>query len=47
MTKISVLVPVYNEEKNINEFVKRTVIHSLNKTKQDYEIIFFRPLNRQ
>ncbi len=39
MTKISVIVPVYNEEKNINEFVKRTVI-SLNKTKQDYEIIF-------
>ncbi len=39
MNKISVIVPVYNEEKNINEFVKRTVI-SLNKTKQDYEIIF-------
>ncbi len=39
MSKISVIVPVYNEEKNINEFIKRTEI-SLNKTKHDYEIIF-------
>ena len=39
MSKISVIVPVYNEEKNINEFIKRTEI-SLSKTKLDYEIIF-------
>ena len=39
MSKISVIVPVYNEEKNINEFIKRTEL-SLNKTKLDYEIIF-------
>ncbi len=39
MSKISVIVPVYNEEKNINQFIDRTVT-SLNKTKLDYEILF-------
>ena len=39
MSKISVIVPVYNEEKNINQFIDRSVT-SLNKTKLDYEILF-------
>ncbi len=37
--KISVVVPVYNEEKNIEPFITRTK-NTLNKIGQDYEIIF-------
>ena len=37
--KISVIVPVYNEEKNIEPFLNRTK-NVLEKMDQDYEIIF-------
>ncbi len=37
--KISLIVPVYNEEKNIHEFIRRTV-PILNGITNDYEIIF-------
>lgn len=37
--KISIIVPVYNEEKNIEPFLKRTK-NVLQKMDQDYEIIF-------
>ena len=37
--KISVIVPVYNEEKNIEPFLKRTK-NVLKEMDQDYEIIF-------
>ena len=39
MNKISVVVPVYNEEKNIKTFLERTVA-TINKIKIDYEILF-------
>ncbi len=38
-TKLSILVPVYNEEKNIKNFLSR-VISVLKKIGTDYEIIF-------
>ena len=37
--KLSILVPVYNEEENINEFLTR-LESTLKKIKSDYEIIF-------
>ena len=37
--KISIVVPVYNEEKNINEFLNRLVL-TLDKINEDYEVIF-------
>ena len=39
MTKISVITPVYNEEKNIKVFLKR-IISTLEKITNEYEIIF-------
>ena len=39
MSKISVVVPVYNEEENIKTFLERTVA-TINKIKIDYEILF-------
>ena len=39
MNKLSVIVPVYNEEKNITEFLNR-LIGTLKKINADYEIIF-------
>lgn len=39
MTKISVITPVYNEEKNIKAFLKR-IIDTLEKITNEYEIIF-------
>jgi glycosyltransferase involved in cell wall biosynthesis len=39
MKKLSIIVPVYNEEKNINEFLNR-IKNTLHKLKSDYEIIF-------
>tara|TARA_A100001011_G_C14196101_1_gene793563 strand:- start:338 stop:1273 length:936 start_codon:yes stop_codon:yes gene_type:complete len=39
MTKLSVIVPVYNEEENIKSFVKRIVV-SIEKVTNNYEIIF-------
>ncbi len=39
MTKISVITPVYNEEKNIRVFLKR-IIGTLEKITNEYEIIF-------
>lgn len=37
--KLSIIVPVYNEEKNIENFLGRT-LQTLQKINQDYEIIF-------
>ena len=37
--KLSIVVPVYNEEKNIDNFLERT-INTLKKINLDYEIIF-------
>ena len=37
--KLSIVVPVYNEEKNINEFLNRLVL-TLDKINEDYEVIF-------
>ena len=39
MIKISVIVPTYNEEKNIKTFVDR-IIPTIKKITEDYEIIF-------
>ncbi len=39
MSKISVVIPVYNEEENIKTFLERTVA-TINKIKIDYEILF-------
>ena len=39
MTKISVVVPVYNESKNIKDFLKR-LINTLENIGLDFEIIF-------
>lgn len=39
MNKLSIVVPVYNEEKNIDEFLNRTV-STIDKLNCDYEIIF-------
>ena len=39
MNKLSIVVPVYNEEKNIGEFLNRT-ISTIDKLNCDYEIIF-------
>ena len=39
MKKLSVVVPVFNEEKNINEFLNR-IKNTLQKLNSDYEIIF-------
>jgi len=39
MNKISIIVPVYNEEKNINEFIKR-VVTVFSPNNLAYEIIF-------
>ena len=39
MTKISIIIPVYNESQNINVFVERMVIE-IEKITDDYEIIF-------
>ena len=40
MTKmLSIIVPVFNEEKNINEFLNRLVL-TLEKINEDYEVIF-------
>ena len=39
MTKISIVVPVYNEEKNIQPFLER-IEKVLIKIDQKYEIIF-------
>lgn len=39
MSKISVVIPVYNEEENIKIFLERTVA-TINKIKIDYEILF-------
>ena len=39
MTKLSIVVPVYNEEKNIKIFLDR-LISTLIKITDDYEIIF-------
>ena len=38
--KLSIVVPVYNEEKNINEFLNRLVL-TLDKINEDYEVIFY------
>tara|TARA_A100001011_G_C14257345_1_gene820667 strand:- start:155 stop:1099 length:945 start_codon:yes stop_codon:yes gene_type:complete len=37
--KLSIVVPVYNEEKNIDSFLKRT-ISTLNKINLKYEVVF-------
>ena len=37
--KISVIVPCFNEENNLDEFLKR-LNNSLNEVKLDYNIIF-------
>ena len=37
--KLSIIVPVYNEEENIENFLVRT-LKTLKKINQDYEIIF-------
>ena len=39
MSKISVVVPVYNESKNIKNFLKR-LISTLEKIELDFEVIF-------
>ena len=39
MTKISIIIPVYNESQNINVFLQRMVIE-IEKITEDYEIIF-------
>ena len=39
MSKLSIIVPVYNEAENIENFLKRT-ISTLVKINTDYEIIF-------
>ena len=39
MTKISIIIPVYNESQNINVFLERMVIE-IEKITDDYEIIF-------
>ena len=39
MNKLSIVVPVYNEEKNIDEFLNR-ILSTINKLNCDYEIIF-------
>ena len=39
INKISVVIPVYNEESNIETFLKRLII-TLKKINEDYEIIF-------
>ena len=39
MSKIFVVIPVYNEEENIKTFLERTVA-TINKIKIDYEILF-------
>ncbi len=40
MTKmLSIIVPVFNEEKNINDFLNRLVL-TLEKINEDYEVIF-------
>ena len=45
INKLSIIVPVYNEEKNITEFLNR-LLATLKKINVDYEIIFFtRPFN--
>ena len=36
---LSIIVPVFNEEKNINEFLNRLVL-TLEKINEDYEVIF-------
>ena len=36
MSKISVVIPVYNEEENIKTFLERTVA-TINKIKIDYQ----------
>ena len=39
INKISVVVPVYNEEKNIDFFLEKLIIN-LKKIELDYEILF-------
>ena len=39
MTKISIIIPVYNESQNINVFLDRMIIE-ISKITNDYEIIF-------
>ena len=39
MTKLSIIIPVYNEAQNINFFLER-MIGEINKITGDYEIIF-------
>jgi dolichol-phosphate mannosyltransferase len=39
INKLSIIVPVYNEEKNIPEFLNR-LLATLKKINIDYEIIF-------
>ncbi len=39
MTKLSIIIPVYNEAQNINFFLER-MIGEINKITDDYEIIF-------
>ena len=39
MTKISVIIPVYNESQNINFFLER-MVNEICKITNDYEIIF-------
>ena len=37
--KLSIIVPVYNEEKNVDNFLERTT-NIVKKINLDYEIIF-------
>lgn len=39
MNDLSVIIPIYNEEKNLNELYKR-LIDSVSKVSQEYEIVF-------
>ena len=39
MTKLSIIIPVYNEAQNINFFLERMIVE-INKITDDYEIIF-------